>query len=121
MEEAQGVRLHKLAAVEDFPQQRRGLRDADAHNGIAGFGGSQQVADGADSADARRDGRHLVVRTALGEFFKSPHLGYVQLGTRHLAAIIKLDRNFGMALDAGYGVDRDFLHVSFSSRQQAAR
>ena len=110
MEEAQGVRLHKLAAVQNLPQQRRGFRNADAHDGVAGFGGSQQMADGADSADARRDGRHLVVRAALRELLKPPHLGDVQLGARHLSAIVKLDRDFGMALDSGNGVNRDLFH-----------
>ncbi len=59
---------------------------------------------------ARGDGRHLVVRAALGELLEPAHLGDVQLRSRHLPAIIKLNRNFRVPLDAGYGVNRDLLH-----------
>ena len=82
MEEAQGMGLHELAAMQEFAQHGRGFRNLHGHDGVAGLYGGEQMADRADAADARGDGRHLVEGPAFGEFLKSADLGDVDLGIR---------------------------------------
>ena len=53
VEEAQGVALDELAEVHQPAQLVGGGRDVDGHDGVAGLGGGEQMADRADAADAR--------------------------------------------------------------------
>ena len=48
VKEAQRVRLDDLAAVHRFAQLRGRRRDAHAHDGVAGLGRGQKMADRAD-------------------------------------------------------------------------
>ena len=79
----------------------RGLGDAHRHDGVAGLGRGQQVADRADAADARGDGRHLVVRAALGELLEAAHLRDVELRAGDLAVVVQMDGDLGVALRCG--------------------
>ncbi len=110
MEKAQGVRLYHLAAVQDLAEQRRRVRNAYAHDGVAGFGTGQKMADRTDSADPRGDGRHLIIRASLRKFLKAANLRHMQLGVRHLSVIIELDRDFRVTLNSRDGVNHNFSH-----------
>ena len=67
------------------------------------------MADRADAADAAGDSGHFAQRPAFAEFFKAAELGDVKARVHDAALVIQLDGNFGMALDAGYGVDDNSL------------
>ena len=81
----------------------------DSHNGVAGLGGSQQVADRADAADARRDRGHLVIRPAFRELLEPAHLRHMKLRPLHVAVIVDMDGDPGVSLDAG---NRCLLYTS---------
>ena len=110
IEEAEGVRLRHLGAMDEFPQPDAGFGRRHRHDRVASFGGSQQVADRADAANARGDRRHLVERAALDEFFESADLGDVQLRIGDDSLVIEVDVDFGVSLDAGDGINGDFPH-----------
>ena len=63
------------------------------------------MADRADAADARGDGRHLVIGPALGEFLEAAHLGDVELRFGDAARVVQEDIDLGVAFDAGDGVE----------------
>src|SRR5208283_3562708 len=83
------------------------------HDGVAGLGAGEQMADRADAADAGRDGGHLIVRPALGETLEAAHLGDVELRRIDLARVIQVDGDFGVALDAGDVRNDDALRHGF--------
>ena len=113
IEEAERVRLHDLRAVDDLAQPLRGGRNTHRHDGLAGLGRGQLVADGADAADARGNARHLVERAAFGELLEAADLGHLKLGIRDLAGVVELNRDLGMAFDAAYRLNCDALHRKF--------
>ena len=80
VEEAQGMALDDLAEVHQPAQLVGGGRDVDGHDGVAGLGGGEQVADGADAADARGDAGHFGVRAGLRRISRSR--GTRRRGTR---------------------------------------
>ena len=80
MEEAQRVALHDLAEVHQPAQLVGGGRDVDGHDGVAGLGRGEQMADGADAADARRDAGHFAEGPAFAEFLEAAELDDVELG-----------------------------------------
>src|SRR5271166_318987 len=104
------MRLHELAAVNDFAQQSRCLGNAHRHDGVAGLRCCQLVADGADAADTRSNPRHLVKRAALGELLEPADLCYLEPCIGHVARVVQLDGDFGVALDAAYRLNRNALH-----------
>ncbi len=65
------------------------------------------MADGADAADARGNARHLVIGTALGELLEAAHLGDLELGVGHVAGVVELNGDLGVALDAAYRLNCD--------------
>src|SRR5579864_373902 len=110
IEEAQSVRLHDLREVHKFTQFSGDWRNAHCHDRITGLRRSQQVADGADSTNPRRDSRHFIKRVALGEFLKAAHLSDAEFSVGDVAQIIEMNRDLGVTLDAAYGLDGDALH-----------
>ncbi len=116
----EGVRLHDLAEVDHPPQVlTRGGR-LDGEDVVDGLGRCDQVADGADAADAGHDGRHLVDGASLRDALEATELGHVEVRVDHLATIVELDGDFGVAFDPGDGIDDDFAgHVG--SRQRPNR
>ena len=117
MEEAQGVRLDHLGQIQHPPELRGGMRNADRHDGFAGFGGGQHMRDRADAADARREAGHLVKRPAFRELLKAAHLRDVKVRVLHLALAVELDGDLAVAFEARYGIDgdrlgHDWLHSS---------
>ena len=107
VEEAQRVALHELAPVHQPSQLFRPRRDAHAEDVVASLGASQQVAHRADAADARGDARHLPKTAADAEFLEPAKLHHVKARVGHLTVVAELDRDLGVALDAGHGVDGD--------------
>ena len=63
----------------------------------------------ADAADARHQRRHLVKRPAFAELLEAAELGDVEVGFLDVALLVQMDRDLGVALDAGDRVDDDFL------------
>ena len=53
IEEAERVRLDDLREIQDAAQFRGGGRNTHGEQGVARLGGGEQMADGADAADAR--------------------------------------------------------------------
>ena len=100
MEEREGVGLDELTAVEELAQERGRFGNANGHDGVARLHRGEQVRDGADAADPRRDRGHLVVRTSFGELLESAHLRHVELGAGHLSVVVEVDGDLGVSLDA---------------------
>ena len=107
MEEAQRVALDDLAEVHQPAQLVGGGRDVDGHDGVAGLGRGEQMADRADAADARGDAGHFAVGPAFAEFLEAAEFDDVELGVGHVAGVVHEDADLGMALDAGHGINDD--------------
>ena len=105
------------ARFEHAAQLRGGVRNAHRHDGFAGFGRGEQVRDGADAADARREAGHLVERPAFGEFLEAAHLGHVKVCVFHLALGVQLDGDLAVSFKAGDGIDGDGLGHNSSSME----
>lgn len=105
VEEAEGVRLDDLRQVEHLAQVDPGGWRHDGEDLVACLRRCDQVADRADSVDARHDGGHLVDRAALDDAFEAPELRDMELGVDHLALVVELNRDFRVALDPGDRVD----------------
>ena len=117
VEEVHPVGLHHLRHVQKLPQQHRRPRQFHPDDGVAGLGGGQVMADRADPADALGDLGHLEVGAAFAELFQAAELVHVQEGRLDLAPVVEVDRDAGVALDAGDGFNGYFLfgHVVTSS------
>jgi hypothetical protein len=112
VEEAQGVGLGDLPEVEQAAELLGGGRDGDGEDGIARLDGGDEVADGADAADAGGDAGHLVEGPALAELLEAAELGDVEAGVGHRAGVVEVDGDLGVAFDACYRVDDDaFAHA----------
>ena len=59
------------------------------------------MADRADPADARRDGRHLIEGPPFGEFLEPTKLRDMERRVDDLAVRVEVDRDFRMTFDAG--------------------
>ncbi len=115
VEEAQRVALDDLAPVHQPAQLLGARRDAHAQDVVAGFGGGQDVADRADAADARGDAGHLPEAAPDAELLEAAELNDVKTRVCHLAVIAQHERDLGVALDAGYGIDGDCsCHQTYS-------
>ena len=55
------------------------------------------------------DAGHFAVRPALAELLEAAELDDVELGVGHVASVIHENADFGVALDAGHGVNEDAL------------
>ncbi len=110
IEEAERMRLHNLRAVHDLAQQLRSPRNAHRHDGFAGLGRRQLMADGADAADARGNARHLVVGAAFGELLEAADLGHLKLGVGNMPGVVELNRDLAVALHASHRFNRNALH-----------
>ena len=116
VEEAERVRLHELrrsAAARAASRRPPGMRTAMMASHA--FTEASRWLIGTDAADARRNGRHLVERPAFGELLEAAHLGDVEVRARDLAVVVQMDRDLGVAFDAGDRVDGDSLHGIGSS------
>src|SRR5579871_2510335 len=103
--------LHDLRQVHDPAQLDCRLRDDNGHQRVTGFGRGHQVADRANTADARRQRGHFVEWAALAELLEAAHLRHVEARVRNLALRVKLDRDLGVSFDARYRIDNYFsLH-----------
>src|ERR1035441_5626187 len=109
VKEAQGMALDDLAEVHQPAQLVRGGRDVDGHDGVTRLGRREQMADGADAADARGNAGHLAVGTALAELLEPAELNYVKLGVRHIAGVVHEYADLGVPLDAGHWINDDAL------------
>src|SRR5271169_3556792 len=68
------------------------------------------MADRADAADARRDPRHFVERTAFGELLETTHLRHLEPRVTDLARVVQPDGDLGVAFDAAHRLDHNALH-----------
>ncbi len=84
--------MQNLRQVKHLAQAHRGIGNAHGQNRIAGFGRGDQVAHGADAADARHEGRHLVVGPAFAEFFEAAELGDVEVSFFDVALLVQVER-----------------------------
>ncbi len=109
VEEAQGVTLDDLAPVHQPAQLCRGGRNVDAEDGVTCLGRRQQVADRADAANAGGDAGHFPEGAAFAELLEAAKFGDVEAGVLDLAAVVQHDRDLGMALNSGYGIDYNRL------------
>ena len=60
-----------------------------------------------DAADARHQRRHLVKRTAFAQLLEAAELGDVKAGVLDPAFFVEMQRDLGMAFDAGHRIDDD--------------
>ena len=121
VEEAQGVGLDDLGQVHHPAQAHGDRRDGDGQDLVARLGRGDQVADRADAADAGHQRRHLVERAPLADPLEAPELRDVEMGVDHLAAVVELDGDPGVALDPSDRVDDDLRHLPLRLRRRTAR
>jgi hypothetical protein len=120
IEKAESVGLEDLREIQNAAELHGGGRDANGEEGVAGFGGGQEMADGADTANALHEIRHFVEGAALAEFLEAAELGDMELGAGDFTVIVGVQRDFGVAFDAGDGVDGDGLAHGVISRLRTA-
>jgi len=65
------------------------------------------MADGADAANARHQGWHLVERTAFAKLFEAAELRDVKASLLDGSIFVEMQSDFGMTLDSGHGVDNN--------------
>jgi hypothetical protein len=107
VEEVQRVALEHLAVVHQPPDllgRRRQLLAAD--DAVHGLGGGQVVADRADAAQPLHDDRHLPVGPAEDEPLEAAELDDVQPRLRPPRALVHVDGDLAVPLDAGQRLDR---------------
>ncbi len=107
VEKAQRVRLDELAEVQQPAQLVGGGRNVDGHQRVAGLGGRERVAHRAYAADALGDAGHFGVGPAFAKFLKAAKLDDVKFRVGHVAFVIQKNADFGVALDAGHGINDD--------------
>ena len=105
MEETQRVALDDLAEVHQAAQLVGGGRNVDGHDGVAGLGRGERVADRADAADALGDAGHFGVGPAFAEFLEAAKFDDVELGVGHVAGVVHENADLGVALDAGHRIN----------------
>ncbi len=116
VEEAEGVALGDLAEVGEGPQCHSSRGGLHAHDGVTGLGGRQQVADRTDAAGSGREAGHFEDGPSSAELLESPELGDVEPSVGHLAGLVEVDRDLGVAFDAGHRVDgHEVMHRVSSS------
>ena len=93
MEERKRVRLDPLCERDQAAELFRRFGDAHGENVISGLCRGDQVARGADSADAGSDPGHLPHQPSLAELLEAAEFIHVKAGVLNAAAIIKLDRD----------------------------
>jgi len=107
VEEAQRVRLDDLGQIEHAAQPDTSRGHGYPQDLVTGFGRGHHVADRADAADPRHEGRHLVNHPALADPLETAELGHMKVGVGDLARIVQLDGDLGVPLDPGHGLDDD--------------
>ena len=112
VEEAEGVGLHDLPEVHQAPEFLGSGGDVHGQEGVARLGRGEEVADRTDAADARGDARHFGEGPAFAELLEAAELDHVEARVGHVAIVIELERDLGVPLDAGHGLDFDpFRHA----------
>lgn len=118
VKKGQGMRLGDLSQVHQPAQFLGSWRNGYRENLVAGVGGCEQMAHRADAADACCDGGHFCEGSALTEFFKTAVFRDVEAGSLDLASFIQMNRNLGVPLDSGHGIDLNHTrrtHAGLSS------
>ncbi len=117
MEETQRMGLDDLGQVHDAAQLGRRGRNLDREQRVASFRRSDQMAHRANAAGASGQRRHFAEGAAFAEFFESAELGDVELRVLHFTIVVEMDRDLGMPLDAGDGVDENgFRHGDYAPK-----
>ena len=109
MKKTERVRGNDLPQMQKAPDQNSRGRNCDVHNHLTSFGAGDGMANRANAANARCDIRHFGEKTSLAEFLEAAEFVHVKLRVAHLALVIQLKRDFRVAFDARYGIDRDFF------------
>src|ERR1035438_4120281 len=107
VEEAEGVRLQNLGESEDAAQFIGGGRNPNGEQLVASLGGGDEMADRTNAADPGHERWHLVKWAAFAELFEAAKLRDVEAGFVDSSLIVEVQRDFGMALDAGNRVDEN--------------
>ena len=107
MKKTQSVRLNDLRHSKNPAELIRGRRNLDCEQRIAGFGGSNQMADRADPADAGHQRRHFSKRAPFAELLETAELGDMEASIFHVPVLIEVQRDFRVALDAGHWIDQN--------------
>src|ERR1700690_1433397 len=101
------MRLQNLRQSEDAAQFFSSGRNANSEQLIARLGGGDEMADWTYAADAGHERWHLVKWTAFAELFEAAKLRDVEAGFVDSSLFIEVQGDFGMAFDAGYGIDEN--------------
>ena len=113
LEDVHRVRLDDLPHVHQLAQQAGRPRQLGADDLVARLGRGQVMADRADAADALGDQRHLEEHAAFAELLEAAELVDVEDRPLDLALVVQVHGDLGVPLDAGYGLNHDFLcHTS---------
>src|SRR3954447_2186218 len=111
MEETQRVRLHDLGEVHDTTEFLGGHGDADGEDGVAGFGGCDEMADRADAANTGHDGGHLGEGTSFDDLLETANLCDVKMCVVDLSGFVELESDLSVAFNARDGFDGQCRHI----------
>src|SRR5690349_6666565 len=109
MEKAQRVRLQDLRQSEDAAELVSSRRNANCKQRVASFRGGDEMANGANAANPRHEGRHLGERPAFTELLEAAELRDVEMRIFHHSVGAKVKRYLRVPLDPGYRVDNNRL------------
>ena len=115
------MRLDELSQVHELAKLAGRLRNLHRQQRIGGLGGGEQVRDRTDAADAGGDDRHLPKAPPLAELLEATELDHVEAGVLDRPGVVELDGDFGVALDAGDGIDDDALAHGITRRWPCPR
>ena len=78
--------------------------------GVEGLRGGQVMGLGADAADAGRQVRHVLGRSADAELLEAAQLGDLQVGVGHIACVVQEDVDLAVTFKPRDGVDGNTFH-----------
>ena len=114
IEEVERVGVDILPDMFQFPEELRGSRGIHAVEGVAGFGGGEVVADGADAAHAGGDVDGFFDGAVGHEAFEAAEVHDVEVGVGDVAFGVELDGDGAVAFDAGDGGNLDDVGLGLS-------
>ena len=103
------VALDDLTHVHKFAEQAGGAGRRTTEHDIAGFRGSQMVADRANAADTGGNLLHFGYKPSLTELFEAAEFVDMEISMLNVALQVKVDGHFSVTFDPGDWFNRNFL------------
>jgi len=123
---AQGVEMGRVVghvedSVEKLPQELGRAGQVDVIDRVAGLGRGHHVRFRTDAANARRDPRHLLDRTADAELLEAAEFRDLEIGVGNVALVVEDDGDLAVTFEPGDGIDGDRFHLTRLPTSDPAR